>query len=137
MHWRFTAPARRQEGFIEPCLPTLGHTVPTGPQWAYEIKHDGFRFICRREGDRVQHARAVRCAALAVLTERPVCEARNVDRADELFAFLKIGRSNENGYSIVLQSLSIEFGARCPFDDGPMRLKGIQATFFRAPKVRF
>jgi len=21
--------------------------VPTGAQWAYEIKHDGFRFICR------------------------------------------------------------------------------------------
>jgi bifunctional non-homologous end joining protein LigD len=41
-------------GFIEPCLPVLGHTVPIGPQWAYEIKHDGFRFICRREGDRVR-----------------------------------------------------------------------------------
>jgi hypothetical protein len=24
-------------GFIEPCLPTLGRTVPTGAQWAYEI----------------------------------------------------------------------------------------------------
>ena len=28
--------------------------MPTGPQWAYEIKHDGFRFICRRDGDRVR-----------------------------------------------------------------------------------
>jgi len=27
--------------------------VPTGPQWAYEIKHDGFRFICHRERVRV------------------------------------------------------------------------------------
>ena len=25
-----------------------------GPQWVYEIKHDGFRFVCRREGDRVR-----------------------------------------------------------------------------------
>ena len=25
-----------------------------GPQWAFEIKHDGFRFICRRDGDRVR-----------------------------------------------------------------------------------
>ena len=25
------------------------HTVPSGPQWAYEIKHDGYRFICRRD----------------------------------------------------------------------------------------
>ena len=25
-----------------------------GPQWAFEIKHDGFPVICRREGDRVR-----------------------------------------------------------------------------------
>ena len=37
-------------GFIEPCLPTGSRTAPTGPQWAYEIKHDGFRFICHRDG---------------------------------------------------------------------------------------
>jgi bifunctional non-homologous end joining protein LigD len=41
-------------GFIEPCLPTVSRTVPTGPQWAYEIKHDGFRFICRRDDERVR-----------------------------------------------------------------------------------
>jgi hypothetical protein len=32
-------------GFIEPCLPTVSRTVPAGGGWAYEIKHDGFRFI--------------------------------------------------------------------------------------------
>jgi hypothetical protein len=31
-----------------------GHAVPSGQQWAYEIKHDGYRFICRRDGDRVR-----------------------------------------------------------------------------------
>ena len=41
-------------GFIEPCLPTGSQTVPTGPQWAYEIKDDGFRFICHRDGERVR-----------------------------------------------------------------------------------
>jgi bifunctional non-homologous end joining protein LigD len=41
-------------GFIEPCPPTVSRTVPTGPEWAYEIKHDGFRFICRRDGERVR-----------------------------------------------------------------------------------
>jgi bifunctional non-homologous end joining protein LigD len=40
--------------FIEPCLPTIGRTVPTGPQWAYEIKHDGFRFLCVRQHKRVR-----------------------------------------------------------------------------------
>jgi bifunctional non-homologous end joining protein LigD len=41
-------------GFIEPCLPTGSRTAPTGPQWAYEIKHDGFRLICLRDGERVR-----------------------------------------------------------------------------------
>jgi bifunctional non-homologous end joining protein LigD len=41
-------------GFIEPCLPMISRTVPTGAGWAYEIKHDGFRFICRRDGERIR-----------------------------------------------------------------------------------
>src|SRR5271166_2665227 len=44
--------------FIEPCLPTISRTVPTGPKWAYEIKHDGFRFLAVRQGKRVRiHSR--------------------------------------------------------------------------------
>jgi hypothetical protein len=39
---------------FEPCLPTASRTVPAGAQWAYEIKHDGFRFICHRDGERVR-----------------------------------------------------------------------------------
>jgi bifunctional non-homologous end joining protein LigD len=38
-------------------LPTGSRTAPTGPQWAYEIKHDGFRFICHRDGERVRLSR--------------------------------------------------------------------------------
>ena len=41
-------------GFSEPCLPMMSRTVPTGAGWAYEIKHDGFRFMCWRHGDRVR-----------------------------------------------------------------------------------
>ena len=48
MLWRSPSPARHPPGFIEPCLPTLGHAVPSGSQWVHEIKHDGYRFICRR-----------------------------------------------------------------------------------------
>jgi bifunctional non-homologous end joining protein LigD len=44
----------RPAGFIEPCLPTLARSVPDGQRWAYEIKHDGYRFVCRRDGDRVR-----------------------------------------------------------------------------------
>ena len=54
MLWRSQSPSRHPAGLVEPCGPTLGHTVPSGSRWAYEIKHDGFRFICRRDGDRVR-----------------------------------------------------------------------------------
>jgi bifunctional non-homologous end joining protein LigD len=54
MHWRNLSPVRRPPGFIEPCLPTNGRIAPIGPQWVYEIKHDGYRFVCRRDGDSVR-----------------------------------------------------------------------------------
>src|SRR6516162_6242537 len=56
MLWRSRSSTPRQypPGFIEPCLPTNAQAVPIGAQWAYEIKHDGFRFICHREADRVR-----------------------------------------------------------------------------------
>jgi ATP-dependent DNA ligase len=38
-------PTSPHPGLIEQCLPTNGRTVATGPEWAYEIKHDGFRFV--------------------------------------------------------------------------------------------
>ena len=55
MLWRSSStPPRHPDGFIEPCLPTLGPAAPSGPPWVHEIKHDGFRFICRREGNRIR-----------------------------------------------------------------------------------
>src|SRR6202049_4455756 len=43
----------RQRQF-EPCIPTRGTKVPTGPDWIHEIKHDGYRLIIQREGKRVR-----------------------------------------------------------------------------------
>jgi bifunctional non-homologous end joining protein LigD len=54
MHWRSPGPVGRPPGFIEPCLPTISRSVPTGPQWAYEIKHDGFRFLAVRQRKQVR-----------------------------------------------------------------------------------
>lgn len=45
---------RSPTGFIAPCLPLPSRTVPEGPRWAFEIKHDGYRFIARRDGYRVR-----------------------------------------------------------------------------------
>ena len=41
-------------GFIAPCLPTKTHKLPSGGLWLHEIKHDGFRVIARKDGDRVR-----------------------------------------------------------------------------------
>jgi bifunctional non-homologous end joining protein LigD len=41
-------------GFIAPCLPTNAPQPPSGGQWLHEIKHDGFRVIARKNGDRVR-----------------------------------------------------------------------------------
>ena len=39
---------------FEPCIPTRGTTVPTGEDWLHEIKHDGYRLIVQRDGQRVR-----------------------------------------------------------------------------------
>jgi bifunctional non-homologous end joining protein LigD len=41
-------------GFIQPCLPTKAPEPPTGGAWLHEIKHDGFRVIARKDGNRVR-----------------------------------------------------------------------------------
>jgi bifunctional non-homologous end joining protein LigD len=37
-------------GFIEPCIPSQASAPPSGPGWAHEIKHDGYRLIVRHDG---------------------------------------------------------------------------------------
>jgi ATP-dependent DNA ligase len=49
-------------GFIEPCLPTKTDKLPSGDLWLHEIKHDGFRVIARKDGDRVRITEAGRRA---------------------------------------------------------------------------
>ena len=41
-------------GFVPPCLPTKALQPPTGDAWVHEIKHDGFRVVARKDGDRVR-----------------------------------------------------------------------------------
>ncbi len=41
-------------GFVPPCLPTKAPQPPTGEAWLHEIKHDGFRVIARKDGNRVR-----------------------------------------------------------------------------------
>ena len=41
-------------GFIQPCRPTLVANPPAGPGWLHEVKHDGFRTLARKQGERVE-----------------------------------------------------------------------------------
>jgi hypothetical protein len=41
-------------GFVPPCLPIAAARPPSGPEWLREIKHDGFRCIARKSGQRVR-----------------------------------------------------------------------------------
>jgi ATP-dependent DNA ligase len=38
---------------FQPAIPTRGTMVPSSPYWIHEVKHDGFRLIVVRDGDRV------------------------------------------------------------------------------------
>ena len=47
--------ARRVErSFIVPCQPIIARTVPTGDGWLHELKHDGYRIVAFKEGDKVR-----------------------------------------------------------------------------------
>ena len=39
---------------FQPCLPTKAAKVPNRAEWIHEIKHDGYRLIVARDGDRVR-----------------------------------------------------------------------------------
>src|SRR5262249_10777954 len=41
-------------GFMAPCLPAKTDKLPSGDLWLHEIKHDGFRVIARKDGNRVR-----------------------------------------------------------------------------------
>jgi ATP-dependent DNA ligase len=42
---------------FDPCMPTRGTKVPSGPAWIHEIKHDGYRLIVQKEHKRVRQER--------------------------------------------------------------------------------
>jgi bifunctional non-homologous end joining protein LigD len=44
----------RPAAFVEPCIPTVAKSPPVGPAWVHEIKHDGYRLMVWRDGERVR-----------------------------------------------------------------------------------
>jgi bifunctional non-homologous end joining protein LigD len=55
--WRASQPRWRRNppvGFIRPCEPTLTDHPPAGSGWLHEVKHDGFRILAFKQGERIQ-----------------------------------------------------------------------------------
>src|SRR4051812_47878505 len=49
----FLRSRRPHPDFVSPCLPTPSEYIPLGSEWAFEVKHDGYRFVVRKSGDEV------------------------------------------------------------------------------------
>jgi ATP-dependent DNA ligase len=80
--------------------------VPTGPGWAYEIKHDGFRFQCWRERKRV---RVFSRGGHDWSAQLPASEAAMIDltnEADELLTYLEGRELSEREACAVMASPS-------------------------------
>src|SRR5499427_8104431 len=50
----YSAAMPLSRGFVPPCLPIKAPQPPNGEAWLHEIKHDGFRVIARKDGERVR-----------------------------------------------------------------------------------
>jgi len=87
---------RRPAGFIDPCLPTLAHVVPDGPLWIHEIKHYGYRFIARRDGDRVR-----------AFTRRGHDWTDRVPAIAEALGFLPVTSATIDGEAVVCDSAGV------------------------------
>jgi bifunctional non-homologous end joining protein LigD len=52
---RWARPKRQiPPGFIIPCQPILAAKVPEGDGWLHELKHDGYRVVAFKDGDKVR-----------------------------------------------------------------------------------
>jgi bifunctional non-homologous end joining protein LigD len=55
--WRASQPRWRRNppvDFVRPCEPTLTDHPPAGSRWLHEVKHDGWRILARKQGERIQ-----------------------------------------------------------------------------------
>ena len=60
MLWRISPGRSRRTppaGFIRPCQPRLVARPPAGPEWLHEVKHDGYRIVARKQGERTLWSR--------------------------------------------------------------------------------
>ena len=66
-------------------LATSGQSVPTGPEWQFEVKHDGYRMVARIEPGkaRIWSRWGLREPPRGVVTPLPVAHDARDDFANE------------------------------------------------------
>jgi ATP-dependent DNA ligase len=122
------ARSRPLADFIEPCLPRLADKPPAGPDWLHEIKHDGFRIMAERDGDRVRllsrkgHDFASRfplaAAAVAALSARScIIDGEAIACDEKGLAVFDLIRRQQHGRAVAL----------CAFDLLEARRRGFAA----------
>ena len=95
MLWRSSrgSPLNAPAAFIHPCQPIVGKQPPSGPGWAHELKHDGYRLQIHIQDGRVRlftmngadwskrypliTAEAARLKSSAVLDAEVVCSDKD------------------------------------------------------------
>jgi bifunctional non-homologous end joining protein LigD len=63
---------------VELCLPTAIDRCKSGPAWVHEIKHDGYRMIARRNGNRGCSTRAAASIGPTATTALRSLRARSI-----------------------------------------------------------
>jgi hypothetical protein len=116
--WRAPAPAGEQS-FLRPCEPTLADRPPAGAGWLHEIKHDGFRVLARKRGDRVQiwSRRGTdftyRFPAIAEAVRSLAVDRALID--GEAVVLREDGRSDFGAHAVILDSGEEAFAALMKF----------------------
>ena len=127
--------------FIEPCLPRLADKPPAGPDWLHEIKHDGFRIMARRDGDRVRllsrkgHDFASRfplaAAAVAALSARScIIDGEAIACDEKGLAVFDLIRRQQHGRAVALCAFDLleldgEDLRRMPIETRKLTLKSL------------
>ena len=105
-------------GFIKPCLLSKVSRPPSGLEWVYEIKHDGYRLMVRRDGSRMRlftrngHDWADRFPAIVDAASRINATSFLIDGeavvvSDDGRPDFHALRTRRNGHSVVLYAFDL------------------------------
>jgi bifunctional non-homologous end joining protein LigD len=104
--------------FIKPCQPSKVARPPSGPDWLHEIKHDGYRLMVRRDGERVRcftrnghdwtdRFPAIVDAALRIKAQSFLIDGEAVIARDDGTPDFRALRSKRGGHEAVLYAFDL------------------------------